>query len=120
VLGARPDRARPAFAELLGRDRPPTAVLVMSDMLAAGVLRWAAERGLDVPGQLSVIGFDDVPFARTTDPPLTTVSQPTEEKGRLAARTLLDALESGRTLEPTRRVLPAELVVRGSTGPPPA
>jgi len=120
VLGARPDRARPGFAELLGRDRPPTAVLVMSDMLAAGVLRWAAERGLDVPGQLSVIGFDDVPFARTTDPPLTTVSQPTQEKGRLAARTLLDALESGRPLEPTRRVLPAELVVRGSTGPPPA
>ena len=120
VLGGRPDSGRQAAAELLGRDRPPTAVLAMSDTLAAGVLRGAAERGLDVPGRLSVVGFDDVPFARSTDPPLTTVSQPTEEKGRLAARTLLDALESGRPLEPTRRVLPAELVVRGSTGPPPA
>jgi DNA-binding LacI/PurR family transcriptional regulator len=56
---------------------------------------------------------DDVPFAARTDPPLTTVSQPTEEEGRLAARALLDALESGSPQEPKRTVLPAELVVRG-------
>jgi DNA-binding LacI/PurR family transcriptional regulator len=119
VLGSRPDSGRQAIAELLEHDPPPTAVLAMSDTLAAGVLQGAAERGVEVPGRLSVIGFDDVPFARSTDPPLTTVSQPTEEKGRLAARTLLEALESGRPLEPSRRLLPAELVVRGSTGPRP-
>jgi DNA-binding LacI/PurR family transcriptional regulator len=66
-----------------------------------------------------VLGFDDVPFASRTSPPLTTVSQPTEEKGRLAARALLDALESGSPPEPSRTLLPAELVVRGSTAPPP-
>jgi DNA-binding LacI/PurR family transcriptional regulator len=73
-----------------------------------------------VPSQLSVVGFDDVPLAATTSPPLTTISQPTEEKGRLAARMLLAALEANVPLEPARTVLPAKLVVRGSTGPAPA
>jgi len=71
-----------------------------------------------VPGGLSVVGFDDIPFAALTDPPLTTISQPTEQKGRLAARALLAALENDAPLEATRTVLPAELVIRGSTGPP--
>jgi DNA-binding LacI/PurR family transcriptional regulator len=119
AVGNRPETGRRALAELMERDQPPTAVLAMSDALAAGVLLGAAEQGIEVPAQLSVIGFDDVPLARATDPPLTTISQPTEEKGGLAARALLDALEASERPEPTRTVLPAKLVVRGTTGPAP-
>jgi DNA-binding LacI/PurR family transcriptional regulator len=91
----------------------------MSDALAAQLLLEAAACGVDVPGSLSIVGFDDVPFASLTEPPLTTVRQPSEEKGEVAARVLLDALEADAPLEPTRTLLPTELVVRGSTGPPP-
>jgi DNA-binding LacI/PurR family transcriptional regulator len=117
--GNRPETGRQALRELLALDHRPTAVLAMSDALASGVLREAAERGLAIPGELSVIGFDDVPLAGLTDPPLTTVSQPTELKGELAARALLEAVEAGGPTEPRRTVLPAELVMRGTTAPPP-
>jgi DNA-binding LacI/PurR family transcriptional regulator len=118
-LGNSPDTGGRALAELLQKGPLPTAVLAMSDALAVGVLRGAAEHGIDVPAQLSVVGFDDVPVAARTDPPLTTVSQPTEEKGRRAARVLLDALEANAPLEPKRTILPTQVVVRGSTGPSP-
>jgi DNA-binding LacI/PurR family transcriptional regulator len=116
--GTRPQTARPLLAELLALEEPPTAVLAMSDALAAELLLEATARGVDVPGSLSIVGFDDVPLASLTDPPLTTVRQPTDEKGRLAARTLLDALEGDGLPEPTRALLPTELVVRASTAPP--
>jgi DNA-binding LacI/PurR family transcriptional regulator len=116
--GTRPQTARPLLAELLALEEPPTAVLAMSDALAAELLLEAAARGVDVPGSLSIVGFDDVPFAGLTDPPLTTVRQPTDEKGGLAARTLLDALGGDGLPEPTRTLLPTELVVRASTAPP--
>jgi DNA-binding LacI/PurR family transcriptional regulator len=119
AIGNRPEVGADALDELMRADPRPTAVLAMADALAAGLLLRAAERGIQVPAQLSVVGFDDVPFAGRTDPPLTTVSQPTEEKGRLAARTLLDALDAGSPPEPARTLLPSKLVVRGSTGPPP-
>jgi DNA-binding LacI/PurR family transcriptional regulator len=119
AIGNRPETGADALDELLRRDPRPTAVLAMADALAVGLLRRAAERGVEVPTQLSVVGFDDVPLASRTDPPLTTVSQPTDEKGRLAARALLDALDGASPPEPQRTVLPSELVVRGSTGPPP-
>jgi DNA-binding LacI/PurR family transcriptional regulator len=90
----------------------------MSDALASGLMREAAEQGVDVPGDLSVIGFDDVPLAGLTEPPLTTVHQPTELKGELAARSLLEALAAGGVPGGGRTVLPAKLVVRGTTGPP--
>jgi DNA-binding LacI/PurR family transcriptional regulator len=116
--GNHPETGRRALRELLGRDPRPTAVLAMSDALASGVMREAAEQGLDLPSDLSVIGFDDVPLALFTDPPLTTVNQPTELKGEVAARSLLEAVEAGGPARPTRTVLPAELVVRGTTAPP--
>jgi len=74
-----------------------------------------------VPGQLSVVGFDDSPAAASATPPLTTVAQPHEEKGRLAAERLLDAIEhQGSPAErPSRDILPTELVVRESTAAPP-
>jgi alanine racemase len=92
----------------------------MSDILAVGALQAAAEDGVSVPEQLSVVGFDDSPAARQATPPLTTIAQPHEEKGRLAAQLLTEAIERGGA--PRGRshseILPTELVVRGSTGPP--
>lgn len=98
---------------LLDRPRRPTGVVAMSDELAAGVLDAAAARGLDVPGELSVVGFDDTPTATSTTPNLTTVHQPLVEKGEIAARLLLDGAPE------TAIELPTGLVVRASTGPSP-
>jgi DNA-binding LacI/PurR family transcriptional regulator len=117
--GNLPEIGRRALRELLAVENPPTAVLATSDALASGVLREAAERGIGVPDELSVIGFDDVPLARLTEPPLTTVNQPTEHKGELAARSLLEAVQGVAPSEPRRVVLPTTLVVRGTTAPPP-
>jgi alanine racemase len=112
--------ARDATLELLRQAEPPTALLAMSDVFAIGALRGAAELGIGVPGQLSVVGFDDSPAAATATPPLTTVAQPHEEKGRLAAERLLDAIDGQERDEErlSRDILPTELVVRGSTAPP--
>lgn len=101
-----------AAATLLERSPPPTALLCLSDRLAEGALRTAERLGLQVPRDVSVVGFDDAePAARLG---LTTVRQPHRRKGELAATALLDLL-AGRTPEPVRQ-LPTELVVRKSTG----
>jgi DNA-binding LacI/PurR family transcriptional regulator len=105
--------------ELLERPERPTAILAMSDTLAAGVLQAARDLGLDVPRDLSVVGFDDSPLARQTDPPLTTIAQPQQRKGADAARLLINAIEHEEPLDPARRILlPYELKVRGSTTRP--
>ena len=76
---------------------------------------------LDIPGELSLVGFDDSPAATLATPALTTVAQPHAEKGRIAAEWLLDAIERGQPPPDDRRmILPTELVVRGSTAPPKA
>jgi LacI family xylobiose transport system transcriptional regulator len=95
----------------------PTGVLSMSDAAAAGVLQAARQLGLSVPGGLSIVGFDDLPLTRFTDPPITTVHQPVRRKGEEAARMLLRALnpDGGRAGE--HLVLETRLVVRSSTGP---
>lgn len=98
-------------------ERLPTALLAMSDQLAFGALAFAREAGLRVPDDLSVVGFDDVPSASRSTPPLTTVHQPTVRKGREAGRLLLAALRGERTS--TCVWLPTRLVVRDSTGPAP-
>jgi DNA-binding LacI/PurR family transcriptional regulator len=118
VVGVPDDQSPRAtgrlYAEaLLDRDDPPTAIVCMSDELAAGALDAARARDLDVPGRLSIVGFDDTPTATATTPPLTTVNQPLAEKGATAARLLLEGAPA-RIVE-----LPTRLVVRGSTGPPP-
>lgn len=97
--------------------RRPTAVLAVSDAIAAGVLTATASLGLEVPADLEIVGFDDVPFAALTCPPLSTVRQPIVEKGRVAAELLLDALAERGPAE--RVVLPTELVLRGTTRPSP-
>jgi len=95
----------------------PTAVLSMSDAAAAGVLQAARHLRLAVPAELSVVGFDDLPLTRFTDPPLTTVHQPVRRKGEEAARMLLEALLPEQTGGGSHRVLETRLVVRRSTAP---
>jgi LacI family transcriptional regulator len=96
----------------------PTAVLCMNDILAYGALLAASELQLDVPGDLSVTGFDDLDFAASLSPSLTTVRIPAEAIGNAAASYLVDSLEGRQPVLPPPLV--AELVVRKSTGPPPA
>jgi DNA-binding LacI/PurR family transcriptional regulator len=102
------DAGRRAAAALLDRPDRPTALLATSDELAIGALHAAAERGLTVPEDLSIIGFDDTPPA--ADAQLTTIAQPHREKGETAARMLLD-----RDAQPEHVVLPTRLVRRAST-----
>ncbi|WP_298455849.1 LacI family DNA-binding transcriptional regulator [uncultured Cellulomonas sp.] len=103
--------------DLLSRAEPPTAIVAGSDLQAVGVLRAASERGVRVPQDLSLVGYDDVPLAAWTDPPLTTVRQPLRAMASTAARMVLD-LAQGRTPEHRRVDLATELVVRGTTAPP--
>ncbi|MEV6211182.1 LacI family DNA-binding transcriptional regulator [Kitasatospora sp. NPDC051914] len=96
----------------------PTAILALSDILAFGALEGLRDLGVDVPGEVSVVGFDDLPEAARTRPGLTTVRQDMETKGRTAAEALLAAVHG--EAQPQRRTLPTGLVVRGSTAAPPA
>jgi DNA-binding LacI/PurR family transcriptional regulator len=108
--GARAFEALPA-----GRLRP-TAVLAMSDMTAIGLMSAAQAAGLRVPEDLSVVGFDDIPAAAWTNPALTTVRQPIIEKGRIAARLLIERMK-GKSVEGPPP-LSTTLVVRSSTARP--
>jgi DNA-binding LacI/PurR family transcriptional regulator len=109
------DSAREAAGPLL--DQEPTGVFCDDDVIAAGLYLAARERGLDIPGDLSVIGFDDMDFARVLSPPLTTVALDAELLGASSFE-LLDAAMAGRRPRRRRIVLPAELLVRGSTAEP--
>jgi DNA-binding LacI/PurR family transcriptional regulator len=108
------DAARDAAHPLL--DQGPTAVFCDDDIIAAGLYLAARERGVRIPRDLSVIGFDDMDFARVLEPPLTTVALDAELLGATAFE-LFAAQVAGRRKRATS-VLPAELVVRGSTAPP--
>jgi DNA-binding LacI/PurR family transcriptional regulator len=101
-----------AAAALLDEAPRPSAILAMSDELALGVLHAARRRGIEVPRELSIVGFDDIPGAARAQPPLTTVRQPNQEKGEVAARLLLEGAPPDERIE-----LLAELVVRASSGP---
>ncbi|MGZ4671754.1 MAG: substrate-binding domain-containing protein, partial [Ilumatobacteraceae bacterium] len=110
-----------AAALLFDRSDRATGVLCYSDVLAYGVVQAALARGLRVPEDLSVVGFDDNPLARRMRPALTTVRQDVAAKGHAAAAALTAAIERSRTGSGGRVrhvVLPTELVVRDSTAPP--
>jgi DNA-binding LacI/PurR family transcriptional regulator len=92
-----------------------TAVFVANDQMALGLLRAFREAGIDVPGDISVAGFDDVPEAEFFAPPLTTVRQDFGEIGRRSIGVLLDSIENGPSHPPQRIVVPPKLVVRAST-----
>lgn len=106
-----------AAERLFDLPQPPTAIFAANDDMAAGVLHAAYERGLTVPGDVSVCGFDDTPIAHQVYPSLTTIRQPTREMGRTAATQLLKSLSGHET--GTRRVrIDHVLQVRNSTAPP--
>ncbi|HMC02638.1 MAG TPA: substrate-binding domain-containing protein, partial [Cellulomonadaceae bacterium] len=96
---------------------PPTAIFAGCDEIALGVFEAARARGLRVPQDLSVVGFDDTQLAQIASPPLTTVRQSLREIGRVALRTAL-RLAAGETIGSHHVELATTLVVRGSTAPP--
>ena len=112
-----------AFGQLLEADPRITGVLCFSDTLAHGVMLAAQDRGLQLPADLSVVGFDDNPLAARLRPALTTVRQDVAAKGRAAAAELIAAIGAVGAAQPpgaevAHILLPVELVVRESTGPP--
>ena len=114
--GYQEDQSATVARDLLAAADRPTAVFAANDSSAVGVLRAAAELGLRVPEDVSVVGFDDVPQASTTTPPLTTVAQPLAELGSRAVEMLLTMLRGEPTSDHLR--LPTTLRVRASTAPP--
>ncbi|MET7968428.1 LacI family DNA-binding transcriptional regulator [Micromonospora sp. NPDC005305] len=101
---------------LLRLPEPPTAIFAASDQMALGVYEAVRRRGLRVPDDVSVVGFDDLPEVRWCSPPLTTVRQPLAKMGLLAARTVL-RLAQGERIESPRVELATQLVVRDSAAP---
>ena len=103
--------------KLLAQKSPPTAILAANDDMAAGVVRAANSLGINVPGQLSVAGFDDIALARQIDPPLTTIRQPLVRMAAKAASMLVK--NNGDNDAETAAVIPATIKIRESTGPAP-
>ncbi|MEU7743318.1 LacI family DNA-binding transcriptional regulator [Nonomuraea sp. NPDC049158] len=99
---------------LLSLPDPPTAIFAGSDLMAFGVFEAARQRGLRVPEDLSVVGFDDLPLSKSAWPPLTTVRQPLQEMAALATRTVL-AMKRGEAPESRRVELATDLIIREST-----
>lgn len=121
---------RARMEQLLNSGKPlPTALCCANDSIALGCLAVCQERGIRVPEDISITGFDDILSTQLTAPPLTTVRQPLIDLGRAAAQQLLEQIQDTEDEEelkdntsPASRtiVFPVELVVRGSVGPPPA
>ncbi len=118
AVNSRDEGHRAALALLQATPRP-TAVLAMSDELAVGALAAARELDLRVPHDLSVLGWDDLPSARTSDPTLTTVSQSLHDQGRTCARLLIAATRGELAADDLMHLAPWQLITRNSTGSPP-
>jgi DNA-binding LacI/PurR family transcriptional regulator len=95
----------------------PTAIMAMADALAIGAMRALRDLRLTIPGDVSVVGFDDIDLAPHVDPPLTTVHQPIRRKGEEAVHALLSVVERRDQSKPEHRRLETRLIVRASTGP---
>jgi DNA-binding LacI/PurR family transcriptional regulator len=108
-----------AATEMLGLANRPTAIFCANDGMALGVQRAGRRLGLEMPRDLSVVGFSDSTAASLGDPFLTTVSQPVAEMGRIAARLVVARLTQPETTSAQEVLLPTQLVVRESTAPPP-
>lgn len=106
-----------AAERLLDLPQPPTAIFAISDAMAFGVMEAAGRRGLRIPEDLSLVGFDDIPMANWVHPRLTTIRQPLYQLGETAIN-LIISLTDGDALPGHRMMLPVELVVRNSTGKP--
>jgi LacI family transcriptional regulator len=108
---------RAAMERLLAEAERPTAVVAANDLMAIGALAVCRERGISVPAELSIVGFNDIPLAARMEPALTTVRSPLLQMGMASARLLL-ALVMGQEPDAAPVLLPTELVVRASAGPP--
>jgi LacI family transcriptional regulator len=106
-----------AAAQLLDIDDPPTAIFAFNDNMAIGAMQTARTRGIRVPEELSIVGFDDLEEAGIVTPPLTTIRQPLAEMGRIAVSLLLRLLDN-QPLEALHVELATRLIVRESTAPP--
>lgn len=113
-----PQVGYPYAKQLLERKNPFTALFAYNDLSAIGAIWAFREAGLDVPGDVSVVGFDDIPMAVFSNPELTTIRQPLQQMGRIAAKTLIDQIERKAEFQP-EIVIEPELVIRASTGPAP-
>jgi LacI family transcriptional regulator len=111
-----PQLGYPYAKGLLARRRPFTALFAYNDLSAIGAIWAFREAGLCVPQDISVVGFDDVPLAVFSDPQLTTIRQPLQRMGQIAAKTLIDQIEQKAEFQP-EIVIEPELIVRASTGP---
>lgn len=109
------DGLRATMQLLMGPERP-TAIVALNDLLALGALQAADELGVDVPGDLSVIGFDDIDAARLVTPPLTTIRQSATQVGTALIEELIPVMQE-RTPSHRQRLIQPELVIRSSTGP---
>jgi len=112
----KPEGGILAMDKLLALSDPPTAVFCYNDMTALGVLRSARGHGLQVPADVSLVGFDDLFLASYTQPQLTTVRQPMQRMGRMALESLLKLISGQPSAQAVK--VPAELIVRESTAPP--
>ncbi len=108
---------RRAMQRLLEAGRRPRAVFAFNDLLAIGAMQCCQERGLAVPDEVAVAGFDNLPQCRVTSPPLTSVAYPVESIARLAVQNLVDRIEGAPKRPPHRILLEPHLVVRRSTDP---
>jgi LacI family transcriptional regulator len=111
----REDGGYHCMRQLLSADPSLDAVFVASDLMALGAIKALREEGKRVPDDIAIIGFDDIPLASTFDPPLTTVRQPMEKMGAMAARLLFQLINGEKLLE-RKVILQTELVVRASCG----
>jgi LacI family transcriptional regulator len=109
------DGGRLAMKGLLDAGTEFDAVFAHNDLSAAGVIQGLRDAGVNIPADVAVVGFDDIPLAAHTEPPLTTVRQPLREMGEAAARMLLSLFEGSPIPEETRQVIPTTLIVRGSS-----
>jgi LacI family transcriptional regulator len=107
---------RAAMQAMLANKFPPTAVFCANDIQAIGAMYECRDRGLDVPRDMSIIGFDDIPIASYISPQLTTIRVPADEMGARAARSIIGAIEADHNVPPFE--LPTDLIVRGTTAPP--
>ena len=108
-----------AARQLLSRDNRPTAILASNDFTAFGAMEAAHDLSLDIPGDVSIIGFDDIPEARVVHPKLSTVRLPLEQMGRVAVELLLEHIEDPE-LQPKHITLSTQLIERQSSAAPTA
>lgn len=107
-----------AADRILARSDRPTALFVTTDRKAMGVIHCLLERGVRIPEEITVIGYDDIPYAACAQVPLTTVAIPMRRMGELAAEILFDRLDGVGPSEPSQVLLPPELVIRASSSAP--